>query len=120
MSPNFGLRVGSGALTVSVGVGILLLAAVTPASMSGQQPASTIIVNSSVIDGTGAAAGTAAVRIAGDRIAEIGDLTPRRGERVVDGKGLTLAPGFIDTHSHHDRGLFDERSLLAATSQGIT
>jgi N-acyl-D-amino-acid deacylase len=99
---------------------VLSLAALTPVPTTGQQPASTIIVNASVLDGTGAAARAAAVRVSDDRIAEVGDLTPRPGEKVVDGKGLTLAPGFIDTHSHHDRGLLDARELVAATSQGIT
>ena len=31
-----------------------------------------------------------------------------------------LAPGFIDTHSHHDRGLEDNRDALPLLSQGIT
>jgi len=31
-----------------------------------------------------------------------------------------LAPGFIDTHSHHDRGLIENPDALAAISQGIT
>jgi len=101
-------------------VGILLLAALTQSPASAQPPQSTVIVNASVVDGTGTPSRNAAVRIDGDRIAEIGDLTPRPGEKVVDAKGLTLAPGFIDTHSHHDRGLFEARDLPAATSQGIT
>jgi N-acyl-D-amino-acid deacylase len=33
---------------------------------------------------------------------------------------LTLAPGFIDTHSHADADLFEHPDALAATSQGIT
>ncbi len=31
-----------------------------------------------------------------------------------------LSPGFIDTHSHHDRGMFEQLDLKAAVSQGIT
>lgn len=38
----------------------------------------------------------------------------------MDGGGLTLAPGFIDTHSHADRGLGKHPDALAAVSQGIT
>ena len=52
---------------------------------------------------------SASVRIAGDRIAEVGDAhADGDGEKVVDARGLILAPGFIDTHSHHDRGLFEQ------------
>jgi N-acyl-D-amino-acid deacylase len=93
------------------------LAAIIP---QPTRASSTLIVNATVLDGTGSAPARAAVRIAAGRIAEIGNLTPRPGEALVDGAGLTLAPGFIDTHSHHDRGLFDAPDALAAVSQGIT
>ncbi|MSQ92146.1 MAG: D-aminoacylase [Gammaproteobacteria bacterium] len=82
--------------------------------------ATTLIVNASIVDGTGAAARAGAVRIEGDRMVEVGAVEPKEGERVIDAGGLTLAPGFIDTHSHHDREMFEERSALAAVSQGIT
>ena len=64
--------------------------------------ASVLIVNALVVDGTGAPRRAAAVRVRGDRIAEVGALTPAPGETVFDAKGLVLAPGFIDTHSHGD------------------
>src|SRR5204862_2976104 len=38
----------------------------------------------------------------------------------VDAHGLTLAPGFIDTHSHASGGLAEHPDALAAVSQGIT
>ena len=82
--------------------------------------ASVLIVNAVVIDGTGAPRRPAAVRVSGDRIAEVGALSPAPGDTVVDAKGLVLAPGFIDTHSHGDRGLFEHADALAAVSQGIS
>jgi N-acyl-D-amino-acid deacylase len=88
--------------------------------VSAGQTASTLITNAAVLDGSGAPARRVSVRITGDRITAIGALTPTEGERVVDGRGLVLAPGFIDTHSHHDRGLVDQRDALGALSQGIT
>jgi N-acyl-D-amino-acid deacylase len=88
--------------------------------VSAEQTASTLITNADVLDGSGAPARRVSVRITGDRITAIGALTPAGGERVVDGRGLVLAPGFIDTHSHHDRGLVDQRDALGALSQGIT
>ena len=101
-----------------------LLVAVLAASRVDAGPdtdtATTIIVNASIVDGTGAPARRGAIRIAGDRIAAVGEVEPAAGERVVDAAGLTLVPGFIDTHSHHDRGLFEAREALAAVSQGIT
>src|SRR5204863_9729073 len=42
------------------------------------------------------------------------------GVRVIDATGLTLAPGFIDTHNHSDRGFDQDRSAATQVSQGIT
>lgn len=84
-------------------------------------PAGTLIENVVIADGTGAPAFAGAVRIVDGRIDEVGALAARRGDTVVDGGGRVLAPGFIDTHSHHDRGLLDGmRSARAAVSQGVT
>jgi N-acyl-D-amino-acid deacylase len=85
-----------------------------------QQPGATVIVNASIIDGTGSAAKRASLRIVNERIAAVGDITPQSGDKVVDAKGLVLAPGFIDTHSHHTGGLFEQLDAPAVVSQGIT
>jgi N-acyl-D-aspartate/D-glutamate deacylase/CubicO group peptidase (beta-lactamase class C family) len=82
--------------------------------------APTVIVGASLLDGTGAPARPASVRILADRVIGVGELEPRPGERVVDASGLALAPGFIDTHSHADAELFGHPDALAALSQGIT
>ncbi|HEX7720001.1 MAG TPA: D-aminoacylase [Woeseiaceae bacterium] len=79
-----------------------------------------LIHNVQIVDGTGADSYAGAVRIAGNLIEEVGDLEPMPGEDVLDGRGLTLAPGFIDTHSHGDRDLLAQPEALPATSQGIT
>jgi N-acyl-D-amino-acid deacylase len=81
---------------------------------------SLLIRNASLIDGTGEAARTASVRISDGRIVEIGELAPLSGEEVVDAAGLVLAPGFIDTHSHHDTGLLESPDALSVVSQGVT
>jgi N-acyl-D-amino-acid deacylase len=81
---------------------------------------SLLIRDVQVVDGTGRAAFAGAVRVTGDIISEVGDLAPRDGERTVEGRGLTLAPGFIDTHSHAERDLRDHPDALPAVSQGIT
>jgi N-acyl-D-amino-acid deacylase len=86
----------------------------------GTQGASLLIRDAVILDGTGAASWPGAVRISEDRIVEVGQLFPKRNEAVIDAKGLTLAPGFIDTHSHHDRGLLERPDALGAISQGIT
>jgi N-acyl-D-amino-acid deacylase len=99
---------------------VLALLAVVPQTLAAQQPVSTLIRNASVIDGRGTPARNVSVRITGDRISDVGDLTAMASDRVVDAQGLTLTPGLIDTHSHHDRGLFEDGDALAMLSQGVT
>ena len=85
------------------------------------EAATTLIRDATLVDGTGAPPRVTDVRIRGSRIADVGELTALAGERVVEGEGFALAPGFIDTHSHHDRGLIGSMpDALAAVSQGIT
>jgi N-acyl-D-amino-acid deacylase len=107
----------------SVFIAVTMLSALSgqPSALQAQVSApTTLIRNISLLDGSGREARQAGVRIAGDRIAEVGALAPRAGEVVVDGAGLTLAPGFIDTHSHADRALGRGSDALGALNQGIT
>lgn len=89
-------------------------------SCGAESQPGTLIINALIVDGTGSPARRAAVRVVADRIDEIGDLAPRRGDQVVDAAGLVLAPGFIDTHSHHAGSLAKEPDAPAVISQGIT
>ncbi len=104
------------------GAALLLSAglAFTACAPGDSTPATTIIVNARVIDGSGDQSRDVNVRIEGDRIAAVGDLVPAAGDTVVDADGLVLAPGFIDVHSHHDSRLFELPEALAAVNQGIT
>jgi N-acyl-D-amino-acid deacylase len=82
--------------------------------------ASTLITNANIVDGTGAPARMGAVRLDAGRIVGVGNLSPRSHEQVIDAHGFVLAPGFIDSHSHHDDGIFERRAVPEAISQGIT
>ncbi len=67
-----------------------------------------VIENGRVLDGSGAEAVDADVVVAGDRIVFVGDAAftdadrESRIGRVIDAAGRTVAPGFIDLHSHGD------------------
>ena len=92
------------------------------AARAGDSPQapSTLIRGGRVADGSGAPLARADVRIEGDRIAAIGKLAPRKGERVIDARGLVVAPGFIDVHNHSTEGLLTDPAAKTQVSQGIT
>lgn len=84
----------------------------------------TLLTHALLFDGSGSPGRLGALRLEGERIAAIAyepeTLAPRPGERILDAHGLALAPGFIDTHSHGDGGIFALPEALGAVSQGIT
>ena len=75
-----------------------------------------------VIDGTGKPAYTADVLIDKDRIGAIGYFPSKTAEKVIDGMGYYLTPGFIDIHSDADHSLsiFSNPEQREYLSQGVT
>jgi len=98
---------------------IWLMGSALLALASGAQ-ASTLITGAVVYDGSGGAGRHVSVRVDGDRILAVGALRPRKGETVVHAHGRALAPGFIDSHSHHDRGAYADRAMPPLLAQGVT
>ena len=85
------------------------------------RPPGILIQHAQLIDGTGIPARRADVRVAGDAIVAVADsLSPQSGERVIDAAGKVVAPGFIDMHSHADRGLDEMPDASTQVLQGIT
>jgi N-acyl-D-amino-acid deacylase len=78
------------------------------------------IAGASVADGTGAPLQRVDVRFEGDSIRAMGSAIARPDDRVIDGTGLVLAPGFIDAHNHSTDGLDSDPDAGTQVSQGIT
>ncbi|MBI4184113.1 MAG: amidohydrolase family protein [Proteobacteria bacterium] len=73
-----------------------------------------------VIDGTGRPGLRADVLVEGARIAGVGRIDPPPGAEVIEAGGLTVAPGFIDIHSHSDFTLLVDPRAVSSISQGVT
>lgn len=81
---------------------------------------SMLIENAMIADGSGSDMFAGDVRVRDGNIIAVGDLAGLPGEQIIDAGGKVLAPGFIDTHSHHEGGLAEDPTALEAVSQGIT
>lgn len=79
-----------------------------------------IIANASVVDGTGAPAYLADVGVKDGRVVEIAGLKSAASRDRVDAKGLAVAPGFIDIHTHSDFTLLVDGSADSQVMQGVT
>ena len=78
-----------------------------------------IIRGGTVVDGTGAPRYQADVAIADGRIVEVGKVRDS-AERVIDGSGLIVAPGFIDPHTHYDAQICWDPLITCSSWHGVT
>lgn len=81
---------------------LIVLALATTGFSAGAQQASFDIVirNGTIVDGTGKAGYTGDIGIKDGAIVSIGTLSASSAQTVIDAAGLTVAPGFIDIHTH--------------------
>jgi N-acyl-D-amino-acid deacylase len=85
-----------------------------------------VILDATIHDGTGAPAYRGSVAVDRDRISAIypsSFFTRPTGKKSIDARGLDVAPGFIDTHTHADQNIVSSSSLVRAPNfvgQGVT
>jgi N-acyl-D-aspartate/D-glutamate deacylase len=79
-----------------------------------------VIRGGTVVDGTGRPAYRADVRVAGDRIVEVGRGVDATGARTLDAGGAVVAPGFIDSHTHLDPSMFWDPLCDPMPQHGVT
>lgn len=79
-----------------------------------------IIRNGTCYAGDGRPGFRADIAIAGGKILKIGVMGGAEARREIDAENLSVAPGFIDTHSHSDLVALVEPDIANKTTQGIT
>ncbi len=85
------------------------------------EPIDVVIRGGRVVDGTGNPWFLGDVAIRGDRIIGVGRIPEDQPIRtVIDARGLVVAPGFIDMHSHSDMPLLEDGAALSKVTQGVT
>jgi N-acyl-D-amino-acid deacylase len=104
--------------TVTTAAGLLLRQREMSATVA--PPVTIILRNATIYDGTNTPPITGDVAIADDRITAIGRHLDVPGAEIIDLRGLALAPGFIDIHSHTDRVLLTNPFADVRVRQGVT
>lgn len=81
-----------------------------------------VLRGASLVDGTGAPSRAADVRVEAGRIDRVGSpgTVHGEGDEIVDLDGLTLAPGFIDPHTHLDAQVMWDPDLTPSSWHGVT
>ena len=89
-----------------------------------------IIKNIKIYDGSGGEPFISDVGIKGDKIEKIGSImdgiasplikSEARNDKLINGEGLCLSPGFVDIHSHSDYYLLIDPLAQSKVRQGVT
>jgi N-acyl-D-amino-acid deacylase len=84
----------------------------------------TLLKNAKIVDGTGNPWYFGDIGISGEKIAAIGKFDSDQAQKTYQINGLTLAPGFIDGHSHSDlfvlsNPLSNQKVLQGCTTENV-
>jgi N-acyl-D-aspartate/D-glutamate deacylase len=102
---------------------LLALAAFLPppaAPSAADAPYDLIIRHGKIVDGTGNPWYHGDLAVRGRKIAALGKVPAGPARREIDARGLVVAPGFIDIHSHSDFVLLEDGSAQSKIRQGVT
>ncbi len=80
----------------------------------------TLIKDGTVIDGTGLPRFVGDVAIKNGRVAKIGRIDASQADDVIDAKGLIVAPGFVDLHTHYDAQVHWDPYCTISGWHGVT
>jgi len=79
-----------------------------------------VIRGGKIVDGSGNPWFKADVGIKDGEIAKVSRVPLKEGERIIDAKGLVVAPGFIDMHTHSDSNILFHPKCENFVRQGVT
>ncbi len=83
------------------------------------EPYDLFIRGGTLVDGTGADARPGDLAVRDGRIAALGRVEGE-ARRTLDARGLVVAPGFVDIHTHYDAQVFWDRALSCSPWHGVT
>lgn len=85
-----------------------------------QSTCDTLLTNALLFDGLGGQPTRGGVALCNGRIAAVGDVSGWQAKETIDLDGLSLAPGFIDVHTHDDLAVLNDSAMEPKITQGVT
>ena len=79
-----------------------------------------VIKNGFIIDGSGNPWFKSDIGIRNKKIARIGLIEEKQAKKVIEARDLIVCPGFIDIHTHCDRGILRVPTVDNYVYQGVT
>ena len=104
---------------------LLIVSLLLSSALSNSETLSTadydlLITNGQIIDGSGRPGYRADVAVEGDRIVRIGNLKSAKAKRVIDARGLVVAPGFIDMLGQSETYVLIDPRVMSKVMMGVT
>jgi N-acyl-D-amino-acid deacylase len=107
-------------LSLTTALSLFALLSCPAGSRAADASYDVVIANGKIVDGSGNPWFYGNVAMENGRIARVGKFDPRLGKRVIDAKGMVVAPGFIDLHTHTDMPVLADGNAESKVRQGVT
>ena len=85
-----------------------------------EEPYDLVLRNGRIVDGTGNPWFHGDVAVRAGKVVAVGRVPAGPARREIDARGLVVAPGFIDMHSHSDYLLLEDGDASSKIRQGVT
>lgn len=109
------------ALRIAGWMTAIFILCTTAAASAGEQPRYDLVIRGGrIVDGTGNPWYYGDIAVRDGKIVTVGRVPQGEAAQTIDAKGLVVAPGFIDIHSHSDTLLLLDGAAQSKIRQGVT